>query len=299
MKTICTILFLVSLVMLPSRDVEAQKKKDPPTKKTDQPTTKPPAGYPQPDAPYKNKNHSPEMVFVEGGTFQMGSDEGESDEKPVHNVTLNSFLISKYEVTQELWESVMGNRPSYFKGSKRPVEFVNWCEAVEFCNKLSEKEGLQKAYSGSRDNITCDFDVNGYRLPTEAEWEYAARGGKKSKGYTYSGSNNLNEVGWYGASNNSGNRSKEEGTSGVGKKQPNELGIYDISGNVWEWCWDRYGDYSSGSQTNPGGPSAGSARVCRGGCWYYNVEYCRIVDRNCYTPDSSHEGLGFRLARTR
>lgn len=236
-----------------------------------------------------------EMVFVEGGTFQMGSNYGGDYAKPVHQVTVGSFLIGKYQVTQELWESIMGSNPSDFKGSKRPVEQVSWYDAVEFCNKFSEKEGLQKAYTGSGEDIICDFNVNGYRLPTEAEWEYAARGGKKSQGYEYSGSNNLEEVGWYRGWKNSGNRTEEEGTSEVGKKQPNELGIYDMSGNVWEWCWDRYGPYNSGSQTNPKGPTLGPVRVRRCGDWG-----CRVAHRYYEHPQHiSSSCLGFRVVRTK
>ena len=237
---------------------------------------------------------TPEMIVVEGGTFEMGSTNGESDEKPVHQVTVSSFLIGKYEVTQALWESIMGSNPSSYKGNVRPVESVSWYDVVEFCNKLSEKEGLQKAYSGSGENIKCDFTSNGYRLPTEAEWEYAARGGNKSRGYKYSGSNDLDQVGWY--TSNSGSETKE-----VGKKQPNELGLYDMSGNVWEWCWDWKGEYSSSSQTDPRGPNSGSVRVNRGGGWHYSAEYCRVAVRIiyfCYPVVRSHN-LGFRLVRTK
>lgn len=232
------------------------------------------------------------MVFVEGGTFQMGSDFGESDEKPVHQVTLESFLIGRYEVTQELWENVIGSNPSSFKGNKRPVERVSWYDAIEFCNRLSEKEGLQKAYSGSGKSITCDFNANGYRLPTEAEWEYAARGGIKGNGYRYSGGNNIDALAWYGS--NSGNT-----THDVDGKQPNELDIYGMTGNVWEWCWDWKGDYIYHNQANPVGANFGYNRVLRGGSWNNDAVYCRVAVRYSYDPDGQINNRGFRLARTK
>ena len=207
------------------------------------------------------------MVVVEGKTFTQG------------DKSWSKFEIAKIEVTQELWESMMGSNPSSFRGSKRPVENVSWYDAVEFCNKLSEKEGLQKAYSGSSDKITCDFNANGYRLPTEAEWEYAARGGYKSKGYEYSGSNEISQVAWYNY--NSGRETYE-----VGKKQPNELGIYDMSGNVWEWCWDKW-------------DNTGSYRVLRGGSWRDDAEYCRVAIRNDFDAALRYSYNGFRLVRTR
>jgi formylglycine-generating enzyme len=232
------------------------------------------------------------LVFVEGGSFDMGSNDGDSDEKPVHRVTLSDFYIGKYEVTQEQYEKVMGKNPSNFKdsGKDAPVEKVTWYDAVEFCNKLSEQEGLQKCFSGSGNSIKCDFSKNGYRLPTEAEWEYAAKGGSKSKGYKYSGSNNLDEVGWY--RDNSGGK-----THSVGGKKANELGIYDMSGNVWEWCWDWYGDYSSSAQTNPHGQGSGSVRVVRGGSWGGNARGCRRANRYYNGPASSGSFIGFRLSR--
>ncbi|MDR2923307.1 MAG: formylglycine-generating enzyme family protein, partial [Treponema sp.] len=192
------------------------------------------------------------FVRVEGGTFQMGSNSGNDDEKPVHTVTVKSFSIGKYEVTQKEWYEVMGSNPSYFKGDNRPVECVSWYDAVEYCNKRSEKEGLTPAYTIDKsgkdpNNTNGDDDIkwlvrrnrnaNGYRLPTEAEWEYAARGGNGSPGnYTYSGSNTAGEVAWY--SSNSGGS-----THDVGTRAANNLGIHDMSGNVYEWCWDWYGSY--------------------------------------------------------
>jgi len=231
-----------------------------------------------------------EMVRVEGGTFQMGSTIGEDDEKPVHSVTVSSFYIGKYEVTQNEWQAVMGNNPSNFKGDKRPVEEITWYQAVEFCNKLSQKEGLTPAYTINGREVSCNWSASGYRLPTEAEWEFAARGGNLSKRYQYSGSIFIGSVAWY--EDNSNNE-----THIVGGKEPNELGTYDMSGNVWEWCWDLYGDYSSESQTNPKGASSGSRRVHRGGSWLNYDHDCRVANREYYSPGYSLNRLGFRLAR--
>lgn len=233
-----------------------------------------------------------EMVFVEGGKFLMGSDDGLTDEKPLHWVTLDGFWIGKYEVTQEHWESVMGANYWKFKGSKRPCDGVSWFEAVEFCNKLSEKEGLNQAYSGSGNNIICNFNANGYRLPTEAEWEFAARGGIKSKGYKYSGSNEVEKVGWF--RKNSGGT-----TSEVGAKLPNELGLFDMSGNVWEWCWDRYSEYNSSNASNPSGSNTGSSRVLRGASIDYDADNCRVTGRGGSPPSVDYFGNGFRLVRTK
>ena len=217
-----------------------------------------------------------EMVRVEGGTFRMGAtseqkDEAWDREKPVHSVTLSGYYIGKTEVTQVLWEAVMGSNPSRFKGDYLPVENVSWDDCQEFIRKLNSMTGQN------------------FRLPTEAEWEFACRGGNNSRGYKYSGSNNLGSVAWYDG--NSGNK-----THPVGTKAPNELGIYDMSGNVWEWCADWYGDYSSGAQTNPTGPYGGSNRVYRGGSWNYDVGRCRSSNRDFYYPWIRDIILGLRLA---
>ncbi len=220
-----------------------------------------------------------EMKPVEGGTFQMGATTEQGDdydsyfEKPVHSVTLNDYYICSTEVTQALWKAVMGNNPSHFKGDKLPVEQVKWDDCQTFISKLNQ--------------LTSE----NFRLPTEAEWEYAARGGKKRKGYKYSGSNSLDKVAWY--ADNSGEKTHE-----VATKQPNELGLYDMSGNVWEWCQDWYGDYSSSSQTNPTGASTGSNRVLRGGYWGNGARYCRSSYRGYDDPADRGYSLGLRLALT-
>ena len=224
--------------------------------------------------PVKN-GISIDMVRVEAGTFTMGAtaemEDPYDDERPTHRVTLtNDYYIGKYEVTQALWKAVMGNNPSGFKGDNLPVEMVGWDDCQEFIGKLNRITGKK------------------FRLPTEAEWEYAARGGNKSRGYQYSGSNNLSDVAWY--DDNSGNK-----THAVGTKQPNELGIYDMSGNVWEWCQDWYGAYSSSSQVNPTGANSGSSRMIRGGCWISGARGCRSSYRYDCTPGYRRNGVGLRL----
>jgi formylglycine-generating enzyme required for sulfatase activity len=235
-----------------------------------------------------------EMVFVQGGTFAMGSNSASSDEKPVHQVTVSSFMIGKYEVTQEQYQRVVGTNPSYFTSGydtgKRPVEQVTWYDAAAFCNRLSEMEGLEKVYVISGTNVNADFKKNGYRLPTEAEWEYAALGGEKRKNFTYAGSNDIDQVGWH--SSNSGKQTRMAGT-----KILNEIGIYDMSGNVWEWCWDCYGSYGSGQQIDPLGASSGGIRVIRGGSWCDGAGRLRSTSRGYNVPSSRYYFVGFRVAR--
>jgi formylglycine-generating enzyme required for sulfatase activity len=255
--------------------------------------TRAPASGPARPAALPAQNSAPEgFVFVRGGTFQMGTASGgSSDERPVHSVTVKSFYMGKYEVTQKEWVEVMGSNPSRWKGDNLPVETVSWHDAIEYCNKRSLREGLSPAYRGSGDFVSCDLSASGYRLPTEAEWEYAAKGGDKTYLTTeYSGSNNVESVGWYNG--NSGG-----GTHPVGTKLPNDLGIYDMSGNVWEWCWDWYGSYSSSSQTDPTGAASGSNRVLRGGGWIGSAGYLRSAARDNDTPSYWGNGSGFRLVR--
>ena len=218
------------------------------------------------------------MVRVDGGTFRMGAtDEQGSDaydsEKPAHEVTLSTFSIGETEVTQALWKAVMGSNPSYFKDNpQNPVEQVSWDDCQEFIKKLNSLTGKS------------------FRLPTEAEWEYAARGGSKSRKTKYSGGSDIDSVAWYDG--NSGNK-----THPVKEKSPNELGLYDMSGNVWEWCEDWYGKYKRSSQSNPNGPSTGSSRVSRGGSWYSYARNCRVSNRSSSTPDDRNISLGLRLAQ--
>jgi sulfatase modifying factor 1 len=236
-----------------------------------------------------------DLVFVEGGSFSMGSNDGNPSEQPVHKVQVDSFYISKYEVTQSQWAEIMGASPTLNKGKgdKYPVYNVTWSDATDFCNNLSIKEGLTPCYSGTGAGIECDFSTNGYRLPTEAEWEYAARGGKKSQNYLYAGSNNADEAGW--------NSDNAEGmTHEVGLKAANELGIYDMSGNMWEWCGDWYGAkyYASSPSLNPTGPSSGIYRVLRGGGWGIFADGLRCSNRY-YGAHRSDADCGFRCVRTR
>lgn len=227
-----------------------------------------------------------EMIFVEGGTFIMGcipeySDDCRPGERPNRQVTLSDFYIGKYEVTQEQWKEIMGKNSSSFKGENLPVERVTWTDVHNFIEKLNEKTG------------------ENYRLPTEAEWEYAARGGNKSEGYNYSGSNELMEIAWYG-------ENSENKTHPVGSKQPNELGIYDMSGNVWEWCEDLYDQYPSEAEINPVGPQFGRGAILRGGSWIEDevinksdpMKCLRTTYRYYEAKGYTNNTIGFRLVRS-
>ncbi|TAE52107.1 MAG: formylglycine-generating enzyme family protein [Bacteroidetes bacterium] len=223
-----------------------------------------------------------EMIWVEGGSFWMGADDGDedalNDEKPRHQVKVSDFWIGKYLVTQALWQEVMIDNLSDFPGPNRPVENVSWDDCEEFLKLIQEITGLL------------------YRLPTEAEWEYTARGGNASEGYRYAGSDKLSEVGWF--RDNSGSQ-----TQPVGLKLPNELGIYDLSGNVFEWCADGDGDSdyyqeckNVGLLTDPKGPSESPYRMLRGGSWPYDARRCRVSFRDSFRPGSYNSHIGFRLA---
>ena len=273
------------------------------------------------DLVFSVKNVSFTMKYVEGGTFQMGATPEQyidrlshynvpaDDEKPAHPVTLSSYYIGETEVTQGLWKAVMGSNPSYFntRGANSPVECITWYDAVMFCNKLSEATNRNPVYTitdiqyGENENknsivkatVTADSSKNGFCLPTEAQWEYAARGGNKSKGYKYSGSETLDWVAWY-----------DGGWYGVGsthlvsQKKANELDIYDMTGNVCEWCYDLYKKdyYADCPLNNPQGPSSGGSRVFRGGSWQDFPSHCRVPYRGRNGPSYRYQSCGMRLA---
>lgn len=273
-----------------------------------------------------------DMVLVQGGNFMMGRDAAKDkvvgvefkNELPRHQVTLKDFYIGKYEVSvkeyKEFIQATGGHMPSspdsawfaehpdtklYYPLSKTqwwgwkddyPMHNIDWFDAIRFCNWKSEKEGLTKVYTFvTKSEVKWDLSANGYRLPTEAEWEYAARGGKLSKGYNFSGSNNIDEVAWYDGT------SKLKGPAKIGTKKPNELGIYDMSGNVWEWCNDYFSDgyYSRSPKVDPPGPQANIYRVLRGGSWHYRADYARIANRDGPNAGFTNFNYGFRLAKNK
>ena len=272
------------------------------------------------------------MVHVPGGTFLMGSAEGSPEatdrEFPQHEVALSDFWMGECPVTQALWEAVMGDNPARFIDRMRPVEQVSWFDAAVFCNRLSILAGFTPAYltpAGDVYGLSADgawtlpnkgevrrnAKADGYRLPTEAEWEYAARGGPywiaapygsdkelqiadlnephQAAGYAYAGSDLLDQAGW---------TNRNDGTQQAGLLLPNTLGLYDLSGNVWEWCQDWYGKYSSDKQQQPASPVSGSYRVIRGGSWNYTSQDCRVAFRSDDIPGNYNGYIGFRLART-
>ena len=246
-------------------------------------------------------NYTPpelKMVYVRGGEFTMGN-----EFHGAHTVKLDDFYLANIQVTQSLYKQIMQRNPSKMRGENKPIESITWHDAIIFCNALSLAEKKTPCYRAGSiidlgsitldnfawSNFSCDWKANGYRLPTEAEWEYAARGGRKSKGYKYSGSDDLNEVGWYWGN-------YDITPHDVATRKPNELGIYDMSGNVYEWCQDWFGDYSPHSQTNPQGPFEGSSHVCRGGCMCLPGYCCRISYRGPMKPDDFKCCIGLRLA---
>ncbi len=253
-----------------------------------------------------------DMALIPAGTFRMGNitdhPDGDSIEIPVHDVTITRpFLMSRTEVTQETYQAVMGSNPSWFKGPDLPVELVTWYEAVEFCNELSRLEGLDTCYSGSAANIVCDFTARGYRLPTEAEWEYACRAGTETDFYTgnMTVANGLDpaldRAGWY--YDNSSSPAHRGSTHPVGEKEPNAFGLYDMHGNALEWCWDWYADeyYASSPAHDPRGPASGNARVFRSGSFDLSAKSCRSASRVSLDPDLRSNGRyfgGFRVVRT-
>jgi formylglycine-generating enzyme required for sulfatase activity len=278
------------------------------------------------------------MVFIPAGSFQMGDSfgEGDSDEKPVHTVFVSAFYMDKYEVTKALWDEVaswaaangydIGPAAGDGKGPNHPVYNVTWYEAVKWANARSEREGLTPCYytSATQATVYRTGDVNvrndwvkwswcGYRLPTEAEWEKAARGGVAGRRFPWSDTNEIRHAraNYFSSASYSYDTSPTRGyhptyavgnhpyTSPVGSFAPNGYGLYDMAGNVWEWVWDwHFGDYySSGVNSDPRGPAAGSSRVLRGGGWNRSASYCRVASRNSYGPDSCNSDFGFRAER--
>lgn len=274
----------------------------------------------------------PETVLVKAGNFQMGDEVGDlwDGTRPVHNVTLTyDFQMGKYEVTFEEYDDfcqTTGRRLAYDQSwgrEDRPVINVDWRDAIAYCNWLSVMEGLKPAYSQEGElldlngSVTTDITkVEGYRLPTEAEWEYAASGGHEalSPRFLFSGSNDIDEVAWYFGntgeykftgtslgydySNHGASHIEGKSTQPAGQKKPNELGLYDMSGNVWEWCHDWYGPYTSENKVNPIGAQSGHVRVMRGGSWIFGANDCRVGCRFYRSPHDRIFRLGFRIART-
>ncbi len=251
------------------------------------------------------------MVQVPGGTFMMGSHSGHDDEQPARQVTVSSFWIGKYEVTQAEWKAVMGSNRSVHGGDNLPMDKVSWYDAVKYCNLRSLAEGLTPVYgisgatdpnywgpapkvrNGEWDAVICDWGANGYRLPSEAEWEYAAGGGVKSGIHTYSGSNDIHQVGWHASNAN-------KASHPVGSLSPNGLGLHDMSGNLWEWCFDWYAPsyYQYAGSLDPVNSSGSGKRVVRGGCWVDEAFKCTVTKRSSIAPSVGGGYIGFRVCRT-
>lgn len=233
------------------------------------------------------------FIKVEGGQLEIARSYYFAPELTAEKriVTVDDFFIMDFVVEQADWVQTMGVNPSFFKGNDLPVECITWYDAIQFCNKRSADDGLTPCYLIDGESIECNFMANGYRLPTEAEWEYAARGGKYSRHYRYAGSDNLDEVAWYA-------KNSRRTTHPKGGKKANELGLYDMCGNVFEWCWDRYGKYDKAYEENPKGPIKGKDRIVRGNCWVNGESVSGIerrVARGLYTH---HHHLGVRLVRS-
>ncbi|MBN1448324.1 MAG: formylglycine-generating enzyme family protein [Bacteroidetes bacterium] len=236
-----------------------------------------------------------DMVLIPAGSFTMGDASGttEPNERPAHTVSVNAFFMSSMEISQALYEQVIGFNPSQSKGKSKPVEKVTWYDALRFCNALSTRDGFQPVYTDIDGNLTADFSADGYRLPTEAEWEYACRAGTTTPYYTGSTKADLDRCAWY--SGNAGDAPRDRGL-----KEANSFGLYDMHGNVYEWCWDWYGSsyYSESVNSNPRGPAVGQQKICRGGSWFVFEYGCRSSFRSMLEPEYPGIDIGFRIVRT-
>ena len=235
-----------------------------------------------------------EFIKVDGGEFTRPGDYQGQKDIVVTDITckVDTFYIADFVVTQGEWNQIITYNPSHFKGDDLPVECIGWHEAIVFCNEKSKQDGLQPCYTINGEQVECDFHADGYRLPTEAEWEYAARGGSKSEGFRYAGSDSLHEVAWY--AKNSGRT-----THPKGGKKPNELGLYDMCGNVFEWCWDWFEWFKCDFMDNPLGPISGKMKAVRGNCWVNGATTSELGRRVHRGPGCKNHHLGFRIARTR
>jgi len=230
-----------------------------------------------------------DLVLVRGGTFNMGS-YNQADEQPIREVSISTFYMTKTEISQDEWTAIMGQHKFGESGGNLPADNVDFQDAIDYCNQRSLREGLQICYSFVGDQLVCDWNASGYRLPTEAEWEFAARGGNRGIGLLYSGSNDVFKVAWF--------KENTKAKQAVGSKLANELNLFDLSGNAWEWCWDFYGPYQADILSNPRGPGYGSQRVVRGGC-YIDEEYkCTVSFRSKLKPFQKGKFIGFRVVRS-
>ena len=242
------------------------------------------------------------MLLISGGSFMMGSpvlEKERDDDEIQHLVTLAPFYMGKYPVTQKEYQEITGKNPSFFSGDNLPVERVDWLDAIEYCNKRSINEGLSPAYTRHGENVSWNRNANGYRLPTEAEWEYACRAGTVTI-YNTGNAISTDQANFDGSMpyNHNPPGEKPKSTTVVGSFTANPWGLYDMHGNVWEWCWDWYDNYSIAIQTNPAGIASGDTRILRGGCWGSTAEFMRSANRSDSLPDDASRYIGFRIVRS-